>query len=274
MVIDWFTVIAQAINFLILIWLMKRFLYKPVLAAIDAREKKIADELADAAAKMTEAKADRDAFQRKNDEFDKQRSDLWARAVGEAKVERQRLIDEARKEADSLKVKRQELLLDDTRSIMQSISRLTQQTVFDTTRKILTDLAGTSLEAGISEVFAQKLRAISSPDKEVFAAALMTATEPALVCSAVELPEEHRRAIGKALNETFSIDAHLRFETAPDLIGGIELSVNGQNLSWTVSDYLLSMNTEVAELIKKRFASLPFSSTPASTDRTDVESSQ
>ena len=48
MLIDWFTVGAQAVNFLILVWLLKRFLYKPVLAAIDAREKKIAATIEDA----------------------------------------------------------------------------------------------------------------------------------------------------------------------------------------------------------------------------------
>ena len=40
MKINWFTVIAQLVNFLILVWLMKRFLYKPILNAIDEREKK------------------------------------------------------------------------------------------------------------------------------------------------------------------------------------------------------------------------------------------
>ena len=39
MLIDWFTICAQALNFLILVWLMKRFLYKPILHAIDEREK-------------------------------------------------------------------------------------------------------------------------------------------------------------------------------------------------------------------------------------------
>jgi F-type H+-transporting ATPase subunit b len=74
MLIDWFTVGAQALNFLILVWLMKRFLYKPVLAAIDAREKRIAAELADAETKKTDAKKERDEFQKKNDEFDQQRA--------------------------------------------------------------------------------------------------------------------------------------------------------------------------------------------------------
>jgi F-type H+-transporting ATPase subunit b len=37
MLIDWFTVGAQVLNFLILVWLLKRFLYGPILDAIDAR---------------------------------------------------------------------------------------------------------------------------------------------------------------------------------------------------------------------------------------------
>ena len=70
MLIDWFTVCAQTLNFLILVWLMRQFLYKPILRAIDAREKKIAKELADADAQKAEAHKERDEFQRKNEEFD------------------------------------------------------------------------------------------------------------------------------------------------------------------------------------------------------------
>ncbi len=56
MQINWFTVVAQIINFLVLVWLMKKYLYKPILDAVDEREKKIAAELKDAKSKMTEAK--------------------------------------------------------------------------------------------------------------------------------------------------------------------------------------------------------------------------
>ena len=56
MLIDWFTVGAQALNFLVLVWVLKHFLYKPILDAIAAREKGIAAKLADADAKTKEAK--------------------------------------------------------------------------------------------------------------------------------------------------------------------------------------------------------------------------
>src|SRR5580658_3608803 len=104
MLIDWFTVGAQALNFLILAWLLERFLYKPILAAIDAREKRIAAELADADARKAEAQKERDEYERKNREFEQQRATLMSKAVDEAKAERQRLLEEARKAADALSV--------------------------------------------------------------------------------------------------------------------------------------------------------------------------
>ena len=108
MLINWFTVIAQAINFLILVWLLKRFLYKPILHAIDEREKGIATQLAQAEAKKAEAQKDRDDFQHKNEVFDQERAALLKKATDEAKAERQRLLDEARKDADALRAKRQD----------------------------------------------------------------------------------------------------------------------------------------------------------------------
>ena len=85
MLIDWFTIGAQVLNFLILVWVMKRFLYKPILVAIDKREARIAAELADADAKKAEAQQESETFKRKNDEFDRQRDALLSQATEEAK---------------------------------------------------------------------------------------------------------------------------------------------------------------------------------------------
>ena len=85
MLIDWFTVGAQVVNFLILVWLLKRFLYRPILDAIDAREKRIARELADADATKAEAQKERDEFRHKNEAFEQQRTALMNKAAEEAR---------------------------------------------------------------------------------------------------------------------------------------------------------------------------------------------
>ena len=251
MLIDWFTVAAQVVNFLILVWLMKRFLYKPILHAIDEREKRIATELANADKKKAEAQKESDDFKHKNEEFDKQRAALLSKATDEAKAERQRLLDEARKDAAALSSKLQEALRDQEHTLHQAISRRTQQEVFAITRKTLTDLATVSLEERLGEVFTRRLREMDAKAKAGLAQALKTASDPALVRSAFDLPAQQRAAIQNALNETFSADIHVRFETAPDLISGIELSTNGQKVAWSIADYLMSMEKSVDELLKE-----------------------
>jgi F-type H+-transporting ATPase subunit b len=251
LLIDWFTVGAQALNFIILIWLMKRFLYKPIVNAVDAREKRIATELADADAKRADAKKERDEFQHKNEELDRQRAALVSKATDEAKVERQRLLDEARKAADVLSSKRQESLRSDAANLNEAVTRRARQEVFAITRKALADLATTSLEERMGEVFTRRLRKMDGQAKATLGQALKGSSEPALVRSAFELPPEQRATIQNALNETFSADLRLRFEVTPDLISGIELSAKGQKVAWSIAEYLASLEKSVTDVLKE-----------------------
>jgi F-type H+-transporting ATPase subunit b len=251
MLIDWFTIAAQALNFLILVWLMKRFLYKPILNAIDAREQRIAKELADADAKMAEAQKEREAFKRKNEAFDRQQDALLRQATKAANAERQRLLDEARQAAEDLHAKRQDAMEREQQRLNDEITRRTREEVFAIARKTLKDLAGTSLEERISEVFRRRLRELDGEAKEGIAKILKTSSDPVLVHSAFELPSEQRVAIQHALNETFSAEIHVRFETAPDAISGIELTANGRKVAWSIADYLTSLEKSVGELLKQ-----------------------
>lgn len=252
MLIDWFTIGAQALNFIILVWLLKRYLYRPILAAVDAREKRIAAELADADARKAEAKKERDGFQRKNEIFDQQRAALLSKATQEAGAERQRLLDEARKAADDLSAKRAETLRSDAANLNQAILQRTQQEVFAIARKALTDLAGASLEERMGDVFVERLRKMDAQSKAGLGKALTTASEPAVVRSAFDLPAARRAAIQKALNETFSAEIRVRFETVPNLVSGIELVSNGLKVAWSIADYLDALEKGVGKLLKEK----------------------
>ena len=250
MLIDWFTVAAQVINFLVLVWLLKRFLYKPIIDAIDAREKRIAAELADADAKKAEAQHERDEFQHKNEAFEQQRAALLSQAIDEVKAKRQELLDEARQSADALLARRMETLTSDARNLNQAISRRAQQEVFAIARKTLADLATTTLEQRMVDVYIGRLRELDDGAREGFVRALNSASEPALLRSAFDLPAEQREALQTALNEVFAADIPLKFQTAPELVSGIEFSTGGQKLAWSISDYLASLAKGVDELLQ------------------------
>lgn len=243
MLIDWFTVAAQAINFLILVWLMKRYLYGPILHAIDEREKKIAAELADADAKRVEAKKERDEFEHKNNEFDQQRAAMLSQASEEAATERARLLDDAKKAADELAAKRSKALETEQKDLSEEITRRTRQEVFALTRKTLRDLASVDLEKRMCDVFTDHLRSLDGEVRQELSAATENGKQSTRVRSAFALQAEQRSQIQTALNETMSAEVPVQFDAEPDLISGIELTVNGKKMAWSVKGYLDDVET-------------------------------
>ncbi len=241
MLIDWFTVGAQALNFLILVWLMRRFLYKPVLLAIDTREKKIAADIAQAAAQLADAKKQGDLFRDKSEAFDKQRAVLLQKATDEAAAEHQHLLDEAHKAANALSLKRQNAQDAEEHRLAASIARRTGEEVFATARQALAALASAGLEERIVEVFVRRLQGMSGKAKDELGDALKASPDPALVRSAFDLPAPQRRIIEAALSDIFAAGILVRYEIAPELLGGLDLSASGQKVSWSIADYLNSL---------------------------------
>ena len=255
MLVDWFTVGAQLLNFLILVWLLKRYLYKPILDAIDAREARIALELANADAKKTEAQKERDEFKHRNDAFDQQRELLLSKATDEAMVARRRLIAEARQAADDLTAKRRATLANEARVLSKAIAARATREVFEIARKTLMDLAGEDLEDRVTAAFIKRLRALEHQDKATLGNAIKSATGQILVRSAFDLAQGQRAALQTALAELFASDARLHFEATPDLISGIELTVGGQKVAWSIKDYLASLEEGVGALVDGKEAS-------------------
>jgi len=255
MLIDWFTVVAQTTNFLILVWLLKRFLYKPILDAIDAREQRIAQELADADAKRLEARQERDQFERKNEEFDRQRDGLVTQMKEEISLKRQKLLDDAQQAADVITRKRHEAMESEQHRITEEISHRTQDQVFFITRRMLKDLADTSLEASLTKVFTRRVRDMSGRARQELGEALSKSSEPARVRSTFELPAEQQAEIQRAINQTFEVDVPLRFEIAADRIAGIEVICSGRKIAWSIDEYLKALEKSIAELIDPHAAS-------------------
>ncbi len=251
MLIDWFTVVAQAINFLILVWLLKRFLYKPILDAIDSREQRIAKELADAEAKKAEANQERDTFQRKNEELAQQRDALVNQMTDEVNEIRQRLLDDARRAADALSVKLEHELQRAQQNISDEISRRAQNEVFSITRKVLEDLADASLEERIAKVFIRQVRELNGEAELGLAKALKSSTDPVRIRSAFELAAQQQTAIQQAIHDKFSVEVPVRFEVAPDVISGIDLTAGGRQVAWNIGDYLKSLERSIGELTQE-----------------------
>ena len=285
MLIDWFTVIAQVVNFLILVWLLKRFFYQPILKALDARERRIAAELADADAKKREAELERSEFRQKNDEFDQQRATFLDKALDEAGAERKRLIAAARNDADNLRTRREEALKTEYQSLSEALTRRTCAEVFAISRKVLADLANTMLEAHMTEAFIRRMHELNPDEKAQLASAFKTSTPvltgtaamagaaPAgvVVRSAFDLPAAQQNLLVAVIRESLGTETSVRFETEPDLVSGIELVASGYKVTWSIAGYLASLEKEMDKLLLKNQAESESATEPESKSEPEGE---
>lgn len=224
------------------------------MRAIDAREAKIAAELADAAAKKTEAERERDDFKKKNEELDGARADIVTEANNAAAKERDRLIVAARAEATALKAELQEKRANDFKAQNQAVIEGVQREVVGIVRKTLTDLAQSTLEDRICEVFIDRLKTMKAEDKATFTVSLSVDPKSSTITSAFHLTSAQCAKLEAALNETFGKKIVPAYNEDIELVAGIELTAKGVKLAWSIAGYLNSFETHLNAVLSEGVA--------------------
>ena len=102
------------------------------------------------------------------------------------------------------------------------------------------------------EVFIRRLRELSGEEKGLLVSALKTSPGSVVVRTAFDLPRAQSASTEGAIREMLGPETRVRFETAPELVSGIELTTNGQKVAWSIADYLASLEEGVDELLKEK----------------------
>jgi len=246
------TWIFQIANFVILVFLLKRFLYGPILRAIDRRDGKIASHFEAAEEKEKEAAEKAEALERETREFREQRDGLLRDAQAEADKRRRELTHEAREDVEDLsRLWREELKREKDAFLALMQARATEQ-VCAVARRALEDLADAELDRRMAVVLVGKLAELPDDTRTAFAEAVKAADGRVVVASAYEVQEGERKKIAAAVRQHLAPDAEVAFETAPELACGVELRAGGHEISWTIATYVLELQEELARLIDEK----------------------
>jgi len=249
MLIDWFTVFAQAVNFLVLVWLLKRFLYKPTLKAIDERQNKIVAELDEAAKAKKQAEAERSSLAKKTAAIDKKKEELLSQATKEADEERAKLIEAARVESVTLHAQLQASLDSETANMRNEVSQRVRKEVFAIVRNVLADLADVQLESRMAAVLVKRLGNLEASETSKITAALAKSKDGVLVRSSLDLDGHVKTTLEDAIHKNLDREATMQFEVSPEIGGGIELSVGGYRFGWSEESYLSALEGRVNKAV-------------------------
>lgn len=254
MLIDSFTIIAQIINFLILIYLLKRFLFNRIIQIMDEREKQITDRMQDAKTAKEAAQKELDEQQRIREELQEKWNEMLAQAKKDAQKKREELVKDARSKIDEEQKNWREAILKQRTAFLRDLRHLSCEQVCQMSRKVLADLADEKLENQLIENFLIQLGKLSKEEKNDFIRFINKDERKIWVDSSFKLTGEKESGIRKILEEIIGDKVEINFKVSPKLICGIETRTEGKKISWNIENYLDGLE----EQLKKAFTEFSF----------------
>lgn len=244
--IDWFTFFAQIVNFLILVWLLKKFLYRPVLAAMAKREERIAARLEEARAKAEASEEEKQRYVAMQDELQSRIAREMQQAKADAEKFRQDLLGAAREETSAKREAWLSALRKEEVSFLAETSHSITGYFQELSRNALRELAQEDLDERIVTVFLSKLESHDRDAIEELSAHISGATEPLVVTTAFSLSESQQARIIERLAAIVGPAHHYEFEVDSDLLAGITVEVDGKKIHWDIGEYLKKFEKRLA----------------------------
>ncbi len=236
--LDWTTYSLEIINFLILVWLLHRFLYKPVLDVMERRRSAVEQNLAEAQAKRTQADQLKVQYENRLQEWNKEKEQARNQLQGEIETERKqrmRALESALKEEQNKRAVLEQRQRDE---LQQHIERVAIGHAARFASRLLSRVASPELEARLLDMLITDLSSLPQEQRSALAQAAGELATPVRVLTAHTLTEAQQERVTQALNELLGTSPHYEFNTDYQLIAGVRIQVGARLIQANVNEEL------------------------------------
>jgi F-type H+-transporting ATPase subunit b len=250
MLIDNFTVIAQLINFLILVWLLKRFLYQPVLRAIDARERRLQEQQRQAQNEQEQAQELKHKLEGEQLKLQQQRDTLLEQARTEARELKDRELEKARSEIEAQKEQWRDQVRAEQQQVHTHLRDCVLQELHTAVRHALHDLADQRLEQQMVRHFIALIGHLA-PEQctQLERISANTETDPLLKTS-FPVDENTRKDLSSTLSDKLGLK-NVNFRHDTTMTCGIKLEWDDYHLEWNLDAYLEQMKQKLQHQLEE-----------------------
>ncbi|HEY5774901.1 MAG TPA: F0F1 ATP synthase subunit delta [Xanthomonadales bacterium] len=235
---SWSTFVLEIVNFLILVWILKRFLYKPVLDVIARRRAGIEKTLADAADMQKSAEKLHQQYESRLAEWNQERQharDLLAREID---AERTKKLEELQTALDR---EREKARVTEARRQADAVQKLEDTALLQGARfagRLLQQASGPEMETRLVEMVINELGQLPADRISALRNSYGNAPTAIEVISAYPLAENHRQGLERALAPVAGDDASLHFKQNRELVAGIRITIGAWVLGANLRDEL------------------------------------
>ncbi|MFN2323436.1 MAG: hypothetical protein ABR510_10825 [Trueperaceae bacterium] len=254
MTIDWFTLVAQVVNFALLLVLLRVFLFRPIQRIMREREERIARAYAEAHEARTEAEARARDLERERERFEAERRERLAALEREVDRERDERLAAVADEADEARAAWREEFEREREALGERVRSAAADVLRDALERGWRELADEDLEAHALEVFARRLDGLDADDRAALAEGVRAG--PVRFATAFETSDAQRDAVRAATRaavaataggEDDALDA-ATFVRDPELLAGVRLRAGDRRVGWTLRAQLDDLERSWATL--------------------------
>ena len=240
MELNWSTFLLEIFNFLVLVWILKRFFYKPILDVIARRRADIEKSLDDSKALHNDAEALQEQYKNRLAVWEQEQQAAKIALKEEVEAERVRQMELLQITLEKKREKAQVIEQHQLKACQQQAEEtaLTQGAQFTT--RLLTSVAGPELEKRLSDLFMQELAALSSEQIEALRAAGNKTPDKIQITSAYALDDAARQLLEQSLGAALGVSGPFHYEQDKALLAGLRINVGAWVLRANLQDELKS----------------------------------
>jgi F-type H+-transporting ATPase subunit b len=246
MTIDWWTLFLQTVNFLLLVWLLQHFLYKPVRSVIEKRRVLAEEALLKAESTEKDAERAKSEFEAETAELEKTRAAVIEGTRQCAEADAKKIVAEARRQADGILATAQKTAEESHAEALASVKQDVVETAVQIAGTILRKTARSSLDAVFLARLLEEIDSLSDEDRARIDGDIAGGKGGVVVATPMELKADARDAWEKALTERLHLRQSPGFVVDPALLGGAELRSQHATVRFAWSDQL----EKAAEILK------------------------
>jgi len=237
--LDWSTLVLEVINFLILVWLLKRFLYQPILSVIEKRRQKIEAELAQAVKSQEEAEVLKKQYEERLTDWDQEKRGALDELQQQIEQERAKRMQQLDQELQQQQLKHQARDEQQQAQWRSQAEAEALQLGGAFTAQMLKVLAGPELDMHLQQLFIDQLAALPENAMRQLREGWQDGKSKIEIISATQLNETRQQAIRQALEQKLGhSDGEWQFICDDNLIAGLRVSIGGWLLHANLQDEL------------------------------------
>lgn len=239
---DLFTFIAQLVNFIVLVWILNKLLFKKILSVMDERQKKVNDELEHVKKLAQQAEEREKELAEASKQISKQHESKILEMTEEVTKLRQNLERELKEEIMEARNYWSRKIEQDRNFILTRLSKRMGEILLSRLQHLFRDLANEKMENQIVEKFASQLGSLTIP---------LEISTPLTIKSSFELDSEQKNLISGLVKKKFGDNCSTEFHLDPSSLCGVEIVLAGKSFGWHLEEYLEQLQDELDNFQKQ-----------------------